>query len=98
MSSSTSSTITIDITQEELKAIGYYIEDPIDWLQKAWLGKANQRRKGFIQELTDKNVNKLSSDEQKQLVMNVQVDSCKQRIIKEKNDTLKRMPKENSAG
>jgi len=57
-------------TEEQMKAVSSYVENPVAWLQHAWNNKARQRIDAAVEEVSDKNPRKMSEKEKLLIVKN----------------------------
>ncbi len=78
----------IEYTEEQLKAVSSYVEDPLAWLQHAWNNKARKRTDAIIEETTDKRASKLSGIEKEQIVRDADIPTATQRREEEKQSEI----------
>jgi len=67
------------ISEERVKAVEYYVYDFAKWIITAAKNKAELRTDAFVEELSDKNVRKLSKTQKKNEVKRINVKSRKER-------------------
>ncbi len=75
--------ITITTTTEELRAVEGIVVDAQEWLQSAWDGKANKCMEKVILIETDKNPRKLTKQQKKDLINNINFKSRLEKDLEE---------------
>ena len=70
------------ISEEEVKAMEYYVYDFAEWIVTAVENKAELRVDAFVEDLSDKNIKKLNKTQKINEVKNINVESRKEREAK----------------
>ncbi len=76
-------TITVTLTDEEYKVLEWQLISPEQWVENAVRGKINKSKGRMLLELTDKRIEKLTKQEEKDLIKNSTLKTRVERDLEE---------------
>ncbi len=73
--------LTINYTDEQMKAMEYVAFSPQEWIQNAWDNRARQAMDEIVQEHSDKQPKKLPLEEKLRIVREAKIKTARERQL-----------------